>query len=79
MPLRLCSETNHESHEGVVVNTLMGNLTTVKRARDIYGKKKSIASEKVTSAALQDFMLTATGKVDVRSIPTYVCLIRDGT
>ena len=66
------AETNYESQEGVVQNSVMGNLTTLKRARDVYAAKKKVRPDKVGSAALQFFMTEATGNFHALPIPTYV-------
>ena len=57
----LRTETNDGSQQGVVGNTTMGNLTTVKRAAEVYAIKKGLTLEKVTSAALQTFMMETAG------------------
>ena len=71
----VCAETNHETQEGVVVNSIMGNLTTVKRAADVYAKLKNIDVASVTAPALLAFMLTATGSIGDIPIHNYPRLV----
>ena len=68
----LRTETNEESQQGVVGNTTMGNLTTVKRAAEVFAKKKGMTIDKVTSAALQSFMTETSGNYDTLPTTTYV-------
>ena len=57
----MCAETNHEGQEGIVMNTTMGSLTTVKRAVGIYGAATGTSPGDVTSAALLEYMLEICG------------------
>ena len=57
----MCAETNYESQQGVVVNSIMGSLTTVRRACEVYAKLKRISTDAVTSAAVQSHMTKAVG------------------
>ena len=63
---------HYESQEGVVQNSVMGNLTTVKRACSVYAAKKKVSPDKVISGALQSFMTAATGNYHALPTPTYV-------
>ena len=68
----LPADTNYGSQEGVVKNTVMANLTTIKRAVAVFAKKSNIQVTKVTCGALQAFMMKTTGKYDARPRTTYV-------
>ena len=58
---------------GVVSNTVMGNLTIVKRACAVFANTTpNMRADQVTSGALQLFMTGIAGNYESIPIPTYV-------
>ena len=76
-----CVETNHESQFGVVKNTCMGQLTTVKRAAQVYAANHAEIKfpADVTSAALLTFLKKTTGKFDNTHTCTYISSVQRHT